>query len=160
MSIIRSLQPVFPQLAAATEEGATVATVAVDLKLWLVSMLVGDDYLVELDTQLKPDGSRETLYQIIGTDPEHPASLRVGIYPGKARTNISMKYMYWMCSTSGDGVEVWTQETDTFATSVASPTGFSNGTDWEAHTIVHASVPLAYFILNVAKLANGLTRVK
>jgi hypothetical protein len=59
-----------------------------------------------LDTTTKPDGSRESIYQLAGTDPEHVLTVRVGVYPrtvgGKKRTSASIRLSTFTVDTATD----------------------------------------------------------
>lgn len=56
------------------------------------------DYVL-VDTTVNSDGSREALYQkVTDADIPHPATVRVGYYPSKAkdRVNVSVKFSTWL----------------------------------------------------------------
>lgn len=69
---------------------------------------------VAVDTTIKPDGARETVYQQAAGSEEYPLTVRVGYYPspqaegGVGRVSISCKISTYLQKTDADSNIVWT----------------------------------------------------
>jgi hypothetical protein len=81
--------------------------------------------------------TREAVYQLVGSDPEHPAVVRIGHYRsnGSAKetggvTNISIKFSTWVKDDTDADDVVWSSCLFTLATSMPGQSGVPDSADY------------------------------
>jgi hypothetical protein len=94
---------------------------------------------VLIDSVVADGGNtRESLYQYIGTDSEHPATVRVGWYKKPTQTSVSVKFSSWLKITETDQPDVYKECSSVLAFNMPTASGVpsaSNVNTLIQHTI-------------------------
>jgi hypothetical protein len=117
---------------------------------------------------LNADGSREAIFQRSDGDPDHPTSVRVGVYPpknGGGVTNISVKLQTWSKTVFDDGTEAYDPQTFTFASSGKRQGGVTDVADYRVAVLNLISWVLPLFTGTgydeaILKLMFGIVDIK